>query len=210
VRRQLVAIVTLTLLLLSWFAYDGMAASIADSLLNPLRDYLVRAAARYLSRAINGTIEVGALRGSLFSALALQQVVVRDAEGAVVARIEEVRLSYELTSLIRGSLTIDAIEVVRPWVRIVQEPTGTLNISTLLSAPQADSGDAADAPEVVQPEEPSAVFGLPFALLIERLQVYEGNIELEVPTLPGVRTVEGLEVRLSGEVDAQGLHAQLR
>jgi hypothetical protein len=46
--------------------------------------------------------------------------------------------------------------------------------------------------------------------LIERLQVYEGNIELEVPTLPGVRTIEGLEVRLSGEVDAQGLRAQLR
>jgi hypothetical protein len=52
-----VAIVTSTLLLLSWFAYDGMAASIADFLLNPLRDYLVRAAAWYLSRAINGTIE---------------------------------------------------------------------------------------------------------------------------------------------------------
>jgi hypothetical protein len=84
VRRQLVAIVTSTLLLLSWFAYDGMAASIADSLLNPLRDYLVGAAARYLSRAINGTIEVGALRGSLFSAPVLQQVVMCDAEGAVV------------------------------------------------------------------------------------------------------------------------------
>jgi hypothetical protein len=148
VRRQLVAIVTSTLLLLSWFAYDGRAASIADSLLNPLRDYLVRAAARYLSRAINGTIEVGALRGSLFSAPVLQQVVMRDAEGAVVARIEEVRVSYELTSLIRGSLMIDAIEIVRPWMRIVQEPDGTLNISKLLSAPQADSGDASDVSDI--------------------------------------------------------------
>jgi hypothetical protein len=141
------AIVTATLLLLSCFAYDGAAASIADSLLNPLRDYLVRAAARYLSRAINGTIEVGALRGSLFSAPVLQQVVVRDAEGAVVARIEEVRVSYELTSLIRGSLMIDAVEIVRPWMRIVQGPDGTLNISELLSAPQADGGDASDAPD---------------------------------------------------------------
>jgi uncharacterized protein involved in outer membrane biogenesis len=213
VRRRLVAIVTSTLLLLPWFAYNGTAASIADPLLNPLRDYLVRAAARYLSRAINGTIEVGALRGSLFSAPVLQQVAVRDAEGAVVARIEEVRVSYELTSLIRGGLMIDAIEIVRPWLRIVQEPDGVLNISKLLSAPQAHGAgapNASDTPEVMEPEEPSAILGLPFALLIERLQVYEGNIELEVPALPGVRTVEGLEVRLSEEVDAQGLRARLR
>jgi hypothetical protein len=61
-----------------------------------------------------------------------------------VARIEEVRVSYELTSLIWGSLMIDVIEIVRPWMRIVQEPDGALNISKLLSAPQADSGDADD------------------------------------------------------------------
>jgi hypothetical protein len=98
VRRQLVAIVSSTLLLLSWFACDGTAASILDSLLNPLRDYLVRAAARYLSEVINGTIEVDALRGSLFSAPVLQHVVLRDAEGTVVGRIKEIRMSYELAS----------------------------------------------------------------------------------------------------------------
>jgi hypothetical protein len=82
-------------------------------------------------------------------------------------------------------------------LRIVQEANGTLNISALLSVPQADSADAPsapDIPEVIQREETSALFGLPFALLIERLQVYGGNIELEVPALPGVRTVAGLEV----------------
>lgn len=97
-RRQLVAIISATFLLLTWIAYDGTAASIADPLLNPWRDYLVKAAARYMSRIINGNIEVGALRGSLFSAPVLQQVVVRDGEGAVVGRIEEIRMSYELTS----------------------------------------------------------------------------------------------------------------
>jgi hypothetical protein len=200
-------------LLLSWFAYDGTAASILDPLLKPLRDYLVRAAAQYLSGAINGTIEVGALRGSLFSGPVLQQVVVRDGEGAVVGRIEEIRLSYQLTSLIQGSLRVEAIEIVRPWLRIVEEPDGVLNTSKLLSVLQADNADASDAPdppEVVQPEETSAMFGLPFPLVIDLLQVYEGNIEVEVPTLPGVQAVEGLEMRLSGEVDAQGLQAQLR
>jgi hypothetical protein len=69
VRRQLVAIISATFLLLRWIAYDGTAASIADPLLNPLRDYLVKAAARCLSRTINGNIEVGTLRGGvLFSA----------------------------------------------------------------------------------------------------------------------------------------------
>jgi hypothetical protein len=213
VRRKLVAIVSSTLLLLSWFAYDGTAASILAPLLNPLRDYLVRAAAQYVSRAIDGTIEVGALRGSLFSAPVLQQVAVRDGEGAVVGPIEEIRLSYQLTSLIRGSPMVDAIKIVRPWLRIVQESDGALNSSELLSVPQADSADAPnapDTPEVIQPEETSAILGLPFGLLIECLQVYEGNIELEVPTLPCVRAVEGLEVRLSGEVKAQGLQARLR
>jgi hypothetical protein len=78
-----------------------------------------------------------------------------------------------------------------------------VNINNILPVTQADNTDAPDAPDppaVVQPEETSAKFGLPFALVIERLELREGNVELEVPALPGVRAVEGLEVHLGGEL----------
>jgi hypothetical protein len=94
--------------------------------------------APHLSRAIKGTIEVGALRGSLLSSPVLQNFVLRDVQGDMVGGIEEVRLTHNLTSSVRRRLMGHAIEIVRPQFRIAQEPDGIFNTSKLLSSPRAD------------------------------------------------------------------------
>jgi len=65
-------------------------------------------------------IEVGALRGSLLSSPVLQNLALRDIQGDMVGHIEEVRLTHNLTSLVRGRLMGHAIEIVRPQFRIVR------------------------------------------------------------------------------------------
>jgi hypothetical protein len=145
----------------------------------------VNAATRYLSRAIDGTIEVGALHGSLFSAPVLQQVVVRDAEGAIVARIEEIRLSYELTSLVRGILVVDAIDIVRPWLRVAEETDGALNISKLLSIPPADAKPAGTP-------NPPATHCWPHSPGRPQPRTTAGGIEI----LPGKTQLDDLHFRM--------------
>lgn len=62
--RKLVLTIGLALLLLSLLAY----LIAAGSLLTPLRNSLVKTVVAYASQSLQGTLEVGALRGSLFSA----------------------------------------------------------------------------------------------------------------------------------------------
>ena len=68
----------------------GLCAYVAR---DPVRDVLGRTASAWLSRRLNGTLEIGALRGSLFSSLVLRDVVLRDRAGLEVAHLDEVRLA---------------------------------------------------------------------------------------------------------------------
>ncbi|HXH14273.1 MAG TPA: translocation/assembly module TamB domain-containing protein [Alphaproteobacteria bacterium] len=186
--------------------YLSAAVPISDPLLDPLRDYLVRSVAQYLSKSLDGSIEVEALRGSLFGSPVLHNVVARDAQGGVVGRIEEIRLEYNLLSLVRGWLTVNAVDIVRPQFTIVQERDGTLNIRDLVPSPPPNRQDSEDKPAT---QGPSFDFRLPFGLRIERLQVQDGRLDLRLPILAGVKTVEGLQARLSGRIDDQGLRAEV-
>ena len=56
----------------------GLCAYVAR---DPVRDLLGRTASAWLSRQLNGTVEIGALRGSLLSSLVLRDVVLRDRPG---------------------------------------------------------------------------------------------------------------------------------
>ena len=66
---------------------------------DPVRDLLGHMVSAWLSRWLDGTLEIGALRGSLISSLVLRDVVLRDREGGEVVRLDEVRLGYDLTTL---------------------------------------------------------------------------------------------------------------
>ena len=88
--------------------------TVVHPLYEPLRDPLVRLVTSMVSRSLHGSLEVGALRGSLFSAPVLHDVVLRDAQGAVLGQIETIRLAYDLTALWRRRLKVHAVEVVRP------------------------------------------------------------------------------------------------
>lgn len=165
----------------------------------PWRDALLPYVSRLISASLNGTLEIGALRGSLLSAPALHNVVLRDASGSLVGRIEAIRLAYDLTALFRLRLEVQAVEISRPQITVVQQPDGRLNLNTLL-------------PESPLPaaEPPPTSGGLPLAIRLHTLQIRDAQITLDLPSLPGVQQITGLQVRLSAQLDGAGLHAEIQ
>jgi autotransporter translocation and assembly factor TamB len=191
-RRKLFIVSSLTMLLLGSLAHRSRA----DIILDPLRDFLVQTVTRFVSKSLNGTLEVGSLRGSLLSTPTLHDIVLRDAQGNILGQIAEIRLAYDLTTLLKKRLTVRQVEIIRPQVTLVQEPDGSINLGHLFkdAAPQADPPEAG---------------GLPFALVLENVQLRDGQLTLQFPALPGIRTLEGLQVHLQGQLDQAGMRGML-
>jgi autotransporter translocation and assembly factor TamB len=175
----------------------------ANPILDPLRDFLVRTASRFVSRWLPGSLEVGGWRGSLLSSPVLLDVRLRDAQGEVLAQIKEIRLHYDLKSLLRKRLDIHTVEIVRPQLTLAQDPDGQLTISKVFSSAATEEPD--------QPETPDTpAGGLPFALEINNLSIRDGQMTVRLPSLPGVREVEGLQAQLSARLDQDGWRVQVQ
>ena len=166
---------------------------LAGHILGSTRDAAVQAVLRSVSNSLQGGLEVGGLRGSLLSALVIQDIVLKDAQGTVIGQIDALRLSYDLLSLIRLRLTVHEIEIVQPRFTLTEEPDGALNISRALSSAQPRKPDT--------PQEPAAGFGLPVAIVVENLRLRDGEVALGLSALPGVRQVTGLQLRLQAQLD---------
>src|SRR4030095_3407932 len=89
---------------------------------DPVRDVLGRTASAWLSRRLNGTLEIGALRGSLFSSLVLRDVVLRDRAGMEVVHLDEVRLGYDLATLPTKRLVVQDAHFVHPPANLGENP----------------------------------------------------------------------------------------
>jgi autotransporter translocation and assembly factor TamB len=172
----------------------------SEPLIQPLRTWLVSATTKWISLSLNGTFEIGRLRGSLLSAPVFHDVMLKDEQGEVVAQIDAVALHYDLKGLLKKGLRFSAIEIIRPKLRLVQAADGRLNLSRLL------------APELAEKpaEEPFEYHGPPVAILLDRVTLQDGRIDLELPFLPGVRIIENIFVDIQGEVNQQGLRFELQ
>ena len=173
---------------------------LAGHILGSTRDAAVQAVLRSVSNSLQGSLEVGGLRGSLLSALVIQDIVLKDAQGTVIGQIDALRLSYNLFSLLRLRLTVHEIDIVHPRFTLTEEPDGALNISRAFT-PAATSAQT--------PKEPVTGLGLPFAIIVEDLRLRQGDVALGLSALPGVRQVTGIELRADAQLDAQGIQARL-
>jgi autotransporter translocation and assembly factor TamB len=175
---------------------------LAGLILTSARDAAVQAALRYVSNSLQGSLEVGGVRGSLLSAPEVQNIVLKDAQDVEIGRIAAFRLSYNLLSLLRLRLTVHEIDIVQPRFMLTEGPDGVLNLSHALSPVQPRRPEAM--------EEPPSGVGLPLAIVVENLRLHDGELALDLAALPGVRQVQGLQVRLQAQLDRQGIQARLQ
>ena len=162
----------------------------------PFRAWLVQSAAQRLSGALNGTVELGVLEGSLLRAPGFSGVVIRDPTGTAVVRLDAVRLHYAPLSLLRGSLVIHEMEVVRPHVTLSQARDGTLNLARL----------AHPSPRNEARTGGNGSLNLPVAIELKSLRVRDGGSHLALDSLKGVTAISDVQIALTGRADATGLH----
>jgi autotransporter translocation and assembly factor TamB len=188
-------VLVLLVLLVSWNRAEAY-----DPVLDPLRDLFARTITRFVTRSFRGTLEVGTLRGSLLGAPVLQQITLRDEQGTVVGQIAELRLVYDLKALLKKRLKIQTLELVQLQLTLAPTPDGGLNILSLLSPATPGTLDT--------PEEPSK--GGTFALEVENLHIRDGALTLHFPALPGAQKLEGIQARLSAQLDEEKLRLQVQ
>jgi hypothetical protein len=109
-RRYRIAALVLALLLGTWLA----PPSYADIILDPLRDLLVNTATKWVSKGLNGSVEIGKMEGSLLGSPVLKDVKLLDHQGNTVVQIAEVRLAYDLKTLLQKKLEVSEVLVVQP------------------------------------------------------------------------------------------------
>ncbi len=185
--RQLRRLRRLTGMLCLVLSLLGLGGYVARDI---LRAQLARLASSWLSRSMQGTAEIGALHGSLFSTLILQDVVLRDPSGTEVVRLDEVQLAYELTALLSKRLVIRHVRLLRPQLTLIQAPSGEWNLTRLF---------AASAPT------PAAGEALPLTIVLQHGEIRDGHLALTLPSFPGVQSLDGVQARLQGAISAQGL-----
>jgi hypothetical protein len=150
----------------------------------PGRAVLSRAVGDRLTRNLRGRFHVGAISGSMLSSLDLHNVVIRDSTGVLVARLPEVRVRYDLATLLAGKLVLTRLEVDSPEVHITKRASGRMNYEEAL---RLNEGPPSHKP----------------GLLIEFRDVWirHGGLVLSMPWSPpdSVHTPAGIEAALAAD-----------
>jgi type II secretion system protein N len=97
------------------------------------------------SQAVGAQITAGDVSLSPFSQVTLTQLKVAGAGGAPILEAAEVRLRYNLMSIIHGNIKVDEVTLDSPSINVVENSDGTRNIDSLLKSNKPASPSATPA-----------------------------------------------------------------
>jgi translocation and assembly module TamB len=106
----------------------------------PGRDLLARTVSRMLDRIVTGQIKVGAISGSFLYDLTLEDLVVRDTSGALLADLPRARVTYRLPNLIAGQVVLSGIQLERPTIQLIKHRNGRMNYEEVLRIGKGSPG----------------------------------------------------------------------
>jgi translocation and assembly module TamB len=106
----------------------------------PGRALLARTVSRMLDRIIIGQVKVGAISGSFLYDLVLENLVVRDTTGALLADLPRVRVSYRLPNLLAGQVVLSGIQLQRPTIQLIKLRNGRMNYEEVLGLKKGPGG----------------------------------------------------------------------
>jgi TamB, inner membrane protein subunit of TAM complex len=145
------------------------------------RDWLVRQVESRAVAAIDGTVDVGRLSGSLLRDVTLHDVVITQT-GAPTLRVPALTVRYDIVQLVMGRAAIDELTLADPVARITQTPEGW-NITRLIRTRESSSDSA------------------PRSIAIRQLRIVNGRLRVE-PAQGPVRDLG--EVHLDSSLALKG------
>ena len=106
----------------------------------PGRDLLARTVSRMLDKIVTGSVRVGAISGSFIYDLTLENLVVRDTSGALLADLPRARVSYRLPNLMAGQVVLSGLQLDRPTIQLIKHRTGRMNYEEVLGIGKGSKG----------------------------------------------------------------------
>jgi translocation and assembly module TamB len=106
----------------------------------PGRDLLARTVSRMLDRIVTGHVEVGAISGSFLYDLTLEDLVVRDTSGALLADLPKVKVGFRLPNLIAGQVVLSTVQLDRPVLQLIKHRSGRMNYEEVLGLGKGKGG----------------------------------------------------------------------
>ena len=149
----------------------------------PGRNLLARAVSRALDRVIIGQLKVGAISGSFVYDLTLENLMVRDTSGALLADLPRVRVIYRLPNLLAGEVLLASVELDHPTLQLIKYRNGRMNFEEVLGLKKGKGGG----------KSPLIDF--------YKVKVAGGTLRIALPWNPGssVRTVAQKDSALRAE-----------
>ena len=106
----------------------------------PGRDLLARTVSKLLDRIVTGQVKVGSISGSFLYDLTLENLVVRDTSGTLLADLPRAKVSYRLPNLIAGQVVLSAMELDRPTIQLIKHRSGRMNYEEVLGIGKGSKG----------------------------------------------------------------------
>jgi hypothetical protein len=106
----------------------------------PGRDLLARTVSRMLDNIVAGQVRVGAISGSFLYDLTLENLVVRDTGGVLLADLPRVRVTYRLPNLMAGQVVLSGMQLERPTIQLIKHRNGRMNYEEVLRIGKGSKG----------------------------------------------------------------------
>jgi hypothetical protein len=164
-RRSLAAVLWLVAGLLASFlgALNALVGTGAG------RALLARVATGALGQVVDGSIEIGDVRGPLLTGVTLSDVKLFDPDTTLVAVLPRVDASYNPFDFVAGRIVLLGLELRQPVVNVVQHKSGRLNVEELLRL---------GGPP--QPASVSKPAGPPTLILFRNVRIENGAVTLRL------------------------------
>jgi translocation and assembly module TamB len=91
-----------------------------------------RALAERMNGVVRGDVEVGAVGGTVLTGLDLDQIVIRDSAGALLADIPHAELRYRLPELLAGRIVLQRLTLDHPVFHVIKHRDGRMNYEEVL------------------------------------------------------------------------------
>ncbi|HEY8256338.1 MAG TPA: hypothetical protein VIG08_01660, partial [Gemmatimonadales bacterium] len=108
----------------------------------PGRALLARTVSRILDEVVIGQVKVGAISGSFLYDLTLEDLVVRDTTGALLADLPRVRVNYRLPNLLAKQFVLSAVQLDHPTIQLIKHRDGRMNYEEVLGLKKGKGGGA--------------------------------------------------------------------
>ena len=143
VRRIIAALLTPLVILVA--VVVGTTGAIVFT--GPGHGLLARIASKWITGAVAGGMEIGAIRGNIWNHIELDRVVVRDQHGQVVISTPHVEASYLLPGLLARRLVFNHVRADSLQLHLVKLRAGRWNYEAVFHLGEGP-GDSRPPPQV--------------------------------------------------------------